>query len=408
MRAAIAIALKDLRLRLRDRSFLIVGFVAPLGLAFIVTSAFGSGFTGNFHASFGVVDEDGGPLAKAFTEQVLGAPRLREQFDVQKVGSADEARRLIRGGRDGLIDSAFYIPRGFSAAVTNSQRSTITVLRNPNTPVASEVAEAIAHAYVDQVNASRLAILTAIRVGGSRVARPSEGPGEPRAVAELARAAANERIPVRLVDDAVGVREVSGANYFGPSMAIFFLFFTTSFAARSLLSEREQGTLTRVLAAPISHASVLAGKGIVGFITGAASLAVMFTVFGLAPKLKVEWGDPLAIAALCAVTILAVMGLAAVVQTFARTHEQADSYSSMAAVTLSLLGGNFFPLFQMPQAIQRASLATPNGWALRGFMDISYDGAKLVDIGPHIAVIGAFALVTCGLAVIRARKMSAR
>jgi ABC-2 type transport system permease protein len=269
------------------------------------------------------------------------------------------------------------------------------VLRNPNTAVASEVAEAVAHAYTDQINAGRLAVVTAVRAGGGR---------EPRAVADLARAAAAERIPVQLVDSSVGVRDVSGANYFGPAMAIFFLFFTTSFAARSLITERDQGTLPRVLAAPITRASVIAGKGLMGFVTGAASLAVMFLTFGLLP-IDVQWGDPLALVVLSVVTILAVMGLAALVQTLARTQEQADAYSSVAAVTLALLGGNFFPIFQMPAAIQKVSLITPNGWAIRGFTDIAYDGAKLADISTHVIVVAAFAVVMGTLAVMRARTL---
>jgi ABC-2 type transport system permease protein len=80
----------------------------------------------------------------------------------------------------------------------------------------------------------------------------------------------------------------------------------------------------------------------------------------------------------------------------------------MVAVSLSLVGGSFFPLFQMPAAIQRVSLITPNGWAIRGFTDIGYDGAKLGDLGPHLGVILAFAVVTGAIAVRRARRISAR
>ncbi len=395
MRATLVIALKDLRQRLRDRSALIVAFVAPLGLALIVTGAFGSGFSGEFSATYAVLDEDSSDLSIAFTKHVLGAPQFAEQIKVVQTRSVDEARELIRKDE---LSAAFLIPKGFSDAVVGNRRATITVLRNPDAEVGSEVAVALANAYTGQINAGRLAVLTTVRARGGAL--------DPAAIGELARAAARERIPVELVDGNVGRRKVSGASYFGPAMAIFFLFFTTSFAARSLLAEREQGTMPRILAAPIKGTSVIVGKALTALVVGVVSLGVMFTTFGL--LLDVDWGDPLTLLVVSVATVLSVMGVTAVVQLFARTQAQADAYSQVVGVLFALIGGSFFPLFQMPDAIQRISVIAPNAWALRAFNDIVYDGAKLQDLGLNLSVILAFALVTGGVAFARARKLSPR
>lgn len=395
MRAALVIAEKDLRQRFRDRSAFIIAFIAPLGLALIIAWAFGGGFSGVFDASFVVVDEDRSDLSAAFTEQVLEAPDLREQISVARASSPDEAHDLVR--RD-AVSAAFLIPEGFSEAVVSNRRAEITVLKNPDAEIGGEVAEALARAYADQINAGRLAVLTTIRSG--------EGTPDPAMVAELARQAAADRIPIELVEGEVGVRDVSGASYFGPAMAIFFLFFTTGFAARSLLAETEQGTLPRILASPVLRAGVIAGKALSGFAVGMASLAVMFVTFGL--LLDVDWGDPVTLVVLSALTVLALMGLTAVIQSFAKTQQQADSYSSVAAVLLSLVGGSFFPLFQMPDTLQQISKVAPNAWALRAFVEIIYDGATLTDLGPHLAVIVGFAVVTGGIAVARARRLGLR
>ena len=61
MSAVLAIALKDLRQRLRDRSAIVLGFIAPLAVAWLISMAFGS--VGSFHANVAVVDLDGGPVA---------------------------------------------------------------------------------------------------------------------------------------------------------------------------------------------------------------------------------------------------------------------------------------------------------------------------------------------------------
>src|SRR5688572_23628688 len=160
MRAALVIALKDLKQRLRDRSALVVAFVAPLGLALIVSAAVGSGFSGDFEATYAVLDQDASAISTAFTRQVLGAPQFREQVKIVPAGSVAEARESI--GRDAL-SAAFIIPKGFSAAVTGNRRVSITVLRNPDAEIGGEVAVALARAYTDQINAGRLSVLTTIR-----------------------------------------------------------------------------------------------------------------------------------------------------------------------------------------------------------------------------------------------------
>jgi ABC-2 type transport system permease protein len=393
MRAIFVIAWKDLKQRLRDRSAIVAAFVAPLGIAFIVSSAFGGGFVDSFDATYAVVDADRSVLSEAFTEQVLGAPQFREQIDVVTSRSSAAARELV--ARD-QVAGAFVIPKGFGSAVTGNRKAQITVFRNPDAQIGSAVAEALAEAYTDQINAARLSVATTIRAQGQ--------PPAPAAIAALARDAADDRIPIQLVDGRIGVRKVNGINYFGPAMAVFSLFFTTALVARSILAEREQGTLPRILAAPVPRPAVILGKSASAFVLGIVSFIVMFAFFGLVRD--VSWGDPLTLAVLTVVTVLAVMGLMTLVQTAARSQQGADALSSVVTMALALLGGSFFPIFQMPSAMQKASLATPNGWALRGYTDIAYDGATLGDLGPHLLAIGAFAVVTLSLGIWRSRSLT--
>ena len=393
MHAIIVIAWKDLKQRLRDRSAIVTAFVLPLGIAFIISAAFGGGFVDAFEATYAVVDLDRSEVARAFESQVLRAPQLREQITVVKVKTPARARQLVA---DDEISAAFVIPKGFGSSVTANRKATMDVLRNPDSPIGSDVATALADAYTTQLNAVRLSVATTVRAQGQ--------PPDPQRIAALAGAAARERIPVQLVDGQVGVRKVSGVNYFGPAMAVFSLFFTTSFVARSMIGERQGGTLPRILAAPIRRQAVVLGKSTSAFVLGIVSFVVMFGAFGL--LLDVEWGDPLALVVLTVVTVLAVMGLMTLAQTGARTQESADAVAQVMTVSFALLGGSFFPLFQMPELMQRLSYITPNGWALRGYTDIAYDGATLGDLGPHLLAIGAFAVVTLSLGMWRARRLT--
>ena len=186
-------------------------------------------------------------------------------------------------------------------------------------------------------------------------------------------------------------------------MAIFFLFFTVSFGARSILAERQQGTMRRLLATAAPPGGVLAGKALAAFTLGTSSVLVMWlattVVFGA------DWGDPVAVVALTVSSVLSAIGITALVVTLAKTDEQADGYSSLVVFTLALLGGNFVYLAQLPEALQRVSLLTPNGWALRGFVDLVADGGGLATVAVPVAVTLAVGLVTGGLALYRARRM---
>jgi ABC-2 type transport system permease protein len=67
VRAAFVIAGKDLRQRLRDRSALLTAIVVPLVLASIFHNTIG----GRVTFTFGLVDQDHGPVAQAFVSDAL-------------------------------------------------------------------------------------------------------------------------------------------------------------------------------------------------------------------------------------------------------------------------------------------------------------------------------------------------
>jgi ABC-2 type transport system permease protein len=354
LRPALLLALKDLRQRLRDRSALIVAFVAPFGIAAIISLALGS--TGRFHATFAVADEDGGPMARAFIETALRAPALADIVTVELTSTAEEARARTAAGK---VSAALIIPAGFSDDIGAGRLARIQVLRNADSPIGGELAQSIASQF------------------------PSS--------------------PAHLIEGRVGSRQVTAASYFGPSMAIFFLFFVVEFGAVGILSERRNGTLARLLAAPISREAIVVGKALSTFALGAISLGTMMVA--TSALLGASWGDPLAVAALGASIVLAAMGITALTATFASSEQNAGAFSSMVSMGLSMLGGNFVPIAQAPDVMRTIALATPNGLALRGFTDLVADGGSLVSVLPYIGGILAFALVTGGLAVRRARRL---
>jgi ABC-2 type transport system permease protein len=135
-------------------------------------------------------------------------------------------------------------------------------------------------------------------------------------------------------------------------------------------------------------------------VAGLGAMAVASTIL-----LGVTWGDPLAAGAVIVTVVLAATGITALVLTLARTEQQASLYMSVVTMGLALLGGNFVSLDQAPELLRRLSLVTPNGWALRAFRELTVDGGGVGTVLPAVLAIGAFALVTLGLAATRSRRL---
>ena len=396
MRVAFAVALKDLRQRMRDRTAIFIAFIAPTILASIVSSAFGGGFgpTGNanLHLGVAVADEDHSQLSNAFVT-VLKSPQLKSLIGFIPATSAADVRVRVENDR---AAAGYVIPKGYMQRVTSGSKATIEVIGRTQDPILRDIAAAVADGFSQQVQASRLSVFTTIRTGK---VPPSLAP-------KLAAAASQQRMPLQVIDTNYATKDVSGANYFGPGMAMFFLFFTIGAGARSLFAEREQGTLPRILAAPATRSAILVGKGLSMFVLGLLSMTTVFVTMKV--FFHVHWGDPLAIALLTVLAVLALMAVTALVQTLAKTEQQASGYGQLIAMVFSLLGGNFFPLFQMPAFVQKLAALTPNGWALRGFTDIAYDGAKAAQLLPNFAAIGAFIVVCGSIAIMNARRITLR
>ena len=88
------IAQKDLKLRMRDRSALIVGIIAPLGLAAIFSSIFNPIEDFDFSATYAVLDEDGGPVATQFVA-ILDQFGAGTGSEILVVSSRQEALDLV-------------------------------------------------------------------------------------------------------------------------------------------------------------------------------------------------------------------------------------------------------------------------------------------------------------------------
>ena len=335
---------------------------------------------------------DQGEIARGLVDGPLAG--LAEAGVATLVPTATEAEaRAAVEAKD--VAAAIVIPAGFSAAVQAGEPGRLLVIGGSSS-LPSEVARSVLAGFGSQVTAVQVAVGTALRVAG---ASP-----DPALAAEIAQAAVDAPAPIAVTAGETADRSASTKTFYGASMAVLFVFFAAQFGVLGLLAERRNGTLARMLAAPIAPATILLGKVLVSLVVASISMTVIVVATTL--LLGADWGDPLAVAALVLAVSLAATGIATLIVGFAHTEEQAGSFIAVVAMTLAVFGGSFFRMSQAPEGMAVLSVITPHAWFLRGIDDLAGGGGIAVVV-PSLLVLTAVGLVTGGIGLLRARQVVA-
>jgi len=390
MRAVLLIARHDLRRRLRDRTAIVTGFIAPLAMAAIVGLAFGH----TTHAFLRVViaDEDHTPASAAAVDALIDSAGFGSFIALAKVPDEATARAQFDSGTAG---AAVVVRPGYGDVLDGrGTRAQIDAITSRHRPYAEQVAQSVQRGLYGAISANVLTVRTVV----------GTGPVQPGQFAAITAAARSQAVPVRITDDGIGAA-TSLLGYFGPSMAIVFLFLGIGAGARSMLGERDTGTLARLKAAPIGLGRVVAGK--VSAVLALAFLSIMVVWVVTAAVFHAYWGPVPAVLALSVVTVLAFGSIALFLTVSSRTPAQSDATMGIVAFVLALLGGNFFPPGSLPPALERLSLATPNGWALQGYGNMALDRQGFAGIHQALIVLLVIAVVIGVAALTRLRTLVA-
>jgi len=383
MGPVLTVAAKDLAQRTRDRSIFIIAIVAPLALAAVFNLVFGGGINDvgeNITFDMGVVDDDPGPLSDVFTG-ILTSIESDGLIELTTYPDEATARTAVE---DGDVGAAFLLDSSLSADITSGADATIEVVGNVDASTTTQVASSIAEQFAIDVRRGNTGAVASLLAGKIT-------PDQIEAVAADAAAATPA---LTLGDIPAATRQLDASTYFVAGLSIFFLFFIAGMAVTSLLDERRNGTLARLLAAPITPASIVAGKSLTSVVVGLVAMTILVIASTL--LMGAEWGPVPGVAMLVVAAVLAVIAIMSAVGSLARTAEQAGNLQSIVAVTLGMLGGTFVQI-SGDGLLGRLSLITPNAWFIRGLGDMVGGGSA--DALPATAVLLGMAGVA-GLATL--------
>jgi ABC-2 type transport system permease protein len=173
--------------------------------------------------------------------------------------------------------------------------------------------------------------------------------------------------------------------YTAPGMALMFLMYTVSYGGRSILAEKNQGTLPRLLVSPTTSTQILGGKVFGIFLTGVAQVGILILASAL--FFGVKWGDPLGLAALILSAVFAATGWGLLITAVGRSQGQIGAIGSALMLIFGVLGGSFVNLEQVHPIMRTLSVITPNRWGMDGFTTLAL-GGSLADLGkPLLALL---------------------
>ncbi|MFN2302863.1 MAG: ABC transporter permease [Anaerolineales bacterium] len=167
-------------------------------------------------------------------------------------------------------------------------------------------------------------------------------------------------------------------------------------------SERERGTLRRLLVTPTSKAMFI-GSTVIGQVLLAMLQMTILILFGIL-VLKVNWADsPMAIFLIIISSALAAAALGTMLGTFVKTEAQGNGLSILIGMVMAMMGGCWYPIELFPQVIRTAARILPTTWAMQGFLDIAVRGQGVSGVLLESGVLLGFAVVFFVIGVWRFR-----
>ena len=188
---------------------------------------------------------------------------------------------------------------------------------------------------------------------------------------------------------------------YAAGIAVMFLLFSATTASGSLLEERENSTLDRLLCSRLTMDQLLMGKWMYLTIVGIFQMVLMFTWGSLVFGIEL-WKHLEGFIALTVVTAGASSSFALFLASLCRTRTQLGWVSTIVILSMSALGGSMVPRYLMSESMQRAGMLTFNAWALEGFNKIFWRELRLPDIELELGV-----LTLCGFCFIVAARLFA-
>jgi ABC-2 type transport system permease protein len=191
-----------------------------------------------------------------------------------------------------------------------------------------------------------------------------------------------------------------------PSFCVLFAFFIVGALGGEVLRERQEGTLRRLMAAPLPRWAIILGKMLAFLLIVILQVTLIFG--GANIIFDMPLGNSfLGLALLTVAMGLSATGLGMLVASVSKTDRQADTTGTLLGFIMAGLGGCFtfgaVPLYKGGGMMETISRFIPQGQALIGYDILLIQNKGLVEVLPHVGALTLMALIFFLFAVWRFR-----
>jgi ABC-2 type transport system permease protein len=414
IRVALTTAWKDLQVLFRERGLLAIIIGLPLVMSVLSSYVNQQMNASNEGVTFPVilVNQDNDLYGKQIETILKGIDVL----DITYLDSPEEAENQVR---DSKVLAAIILPSDLTEAVDSYTPSQVEVVIDPTQQEFASIITAIMNEVVGPV-ALQGESSYAIRTLFSEIpAYQQADPATKNAVAMQTFGVQMAQVQ-QLQDDpwvSLEARTIAGEDVvilpdnmfslFVPGFVVMFAFFIVGAMSAELLQERQQGSLRRLMAAPIPPWTIIIAKMLayIGLV-----LVQVLIIFGVASLIfQMPLGESLPALLLVSLALgLASTSMGVMLASLARTDKQADSIGMLLGFVLAALGGCMVigspvPLYNQGGAVQIISRLTPHAHALMAYGKLLNEGAGVVQILPQVGILLAFSAAFFVIAVWRFR-----
>jgi ABC-2 type transport system permease protein len=400
------IAQKDLKIFSRDRSALIFFVLFPLSFMTLF-SFMGQGAEDPRLELHLVTREGPGSLSYQIIDSMVtvegadlepGSPIIIRDKDYE------EALKKVENEQ---LDGFLAFPKDFTAGVYQGQTVELEVVTDPSNINTRAALQGLASGISSEIGSHSVIISSTIELMISNGLLSPDDAGEIQKIAAQLLTnqgiTSNTQSGITIEVEKTGELEAENAiNWSLTGYLVMFVFFGAAMAAESIVKERQNHTLERLLTGSVRREEILGGMFLGTAIKGIIQI-ILFWIFGIL-VFNADLGlAPAAVIVLSILMVIMSSAFAIMLATLVKTQRSAGSVGTLTSLVLAPLGGCWWPLFILPKWMQGLAKVTPHGWANTGFNKLMLFGAEFGDVVPEMLVLAAFTIVFGTIAIWRFR-----
>ncbi len=205
----------------------------------------------------------------------------------------------------------------------------------------------------------------------------------------------------------VSIPDTRMLDYIAPAiLAVLILFFGFILTGISVLRERSQGTMERLMASPATRLDIVGGY-LLGFLLFAL-LQTLIIFFYMVYVIKVNYqGDLWQILVFQVIIGIGAVCLGTFFSIFARNEFQMMQFIPLIILPQIFLCGLLWPVEEMPGYLVWIGKFLPLTYGIEGIRALMLQGQNLLEVGKDIGILAAYAVVLVVLAALTLRRGTA-